>query len=226
MTRVTTADDGLGDIFVTKLTPTGDKILFSTFLGGTKDESSPSICLDAANNIVVYASTTSGDLPVTANALGRSLTGKQDAFLAKLSNDGRQLLYLSYLGGNEKVSEGAGNIVAAKNGDIYLSGSTDAADFPVTPNAIQSTVKGGIDIFLSVFDSSLTTLKFSTFLGGSGNEGATITLDGSGDIIGVGATTSADFPTTPGAYSTGLRGKTDYLIFKISMAGRPGSLRK
>lgn len=215
--------EGLGDIFVTKLTPTGDKILFSTFLGGTKDESSPSICLDAANNIVVYANTTSSDLPVTANALGRSLAGKQDAFLARLSNDGRQLLYLSYLGGREKTGEGAGNIVAAKNGDIYVSGSTDAADFPVTPNAIQSTVKGGMDIFLSVFDSNLTRLKFSTFLGGSGNEGATITVDESGDIIGVGATTSADFPVTPGAYSTGLKGRTDYVIFRLSMAGRPGS---
>ncbi len=197
---------GLGDLFVTKLTPTGDKILFSTFLGGTLDESPPSICLDAANNIIVYASTTSSDLPATANALDRSLTGKNDAFLAKLSNDGTRLLYLSYLGGNEKVSEGAGNIVASKNGDIYLSGGTDAADFPVTPNAVQSTVKGGIDIFVSVFDSSLTTLKFSTFLGGSANEGAFINVDDSGDIIGVGATTSADFPATPGAYSTGLKG--------------------
>jgi hypothetical protein len=218
--------EGLGDLFVTKLTPAGDKILFSTFLGGTMDESPPSICLDAANNIIVYASTTSSDLPVTANALGRSLTGKKDAFLAKLSNDGKQLLYLSYLGGNEKVSEGAGNIVVSKNGDVYLSGGTDAADFPVTPDATQSTIKGGIDIFVSVFDSSLTTLKFSTFLGGSANEGAFINVDNSGDIVGVGATTSADFPTTPGAYSTGLKGRTDHVVFKISMAGRPGSLRK
>ncbi len=215
--------DVLGDIFVTKLTPTGDKILFSTFLGGTKDENPPSICLDAANNILVYATTASGDLPVTINALGRSLTGKKDAFLAKLSNDGTQLLYLSYLGGSEKLSEGAGNIVASSNGDVYVTGSTDAADFPVTPNAMQSTVKGGTDIFMSVFDNNLTTLKFSTFLGGSGNEGATVAVDGSGDIIGVGATTSADFPTTPGAYSRSLNGKTDYVIFRVSMAGRgPG----
>lgn len=214
---------GLGDIFVTKLTPTGDKILFSTFLGGTKDESPPSLAIDAANNVIVYASTASSDLPVTVNALGKSLSGKQDAFLAKLSNDGTRLLYLSYLGGSEKAGEGAGNLVAAKNGDIYVSGSTDAADFPLTPNAIQPTVKGGTDIFLSVFDSSLTKLKFSTFLGGSGNDGATIAVDASGDIVGVGATTSADFPTTPGAYSTGLKGRTDYLIFKVSMTGRPGS---
>jgi len=212
--------EGLGDLFVTKLTPTGDQILFSTFLGGTMDENPPSICLDAANNVIVYARTNSGDLPATANALGRSLTGKQDAFLAKLSNDGTRLLYLSYLGGNEKVGENAGNVVASKNGDIYVSGSTDAGDFPVTVNAIQSTIKGGIDIFVSVFDSSLTTLKFSTYLGGSANEGATINVDESGDIVGVGATTSADFPMTPGAYSTGLKGRTDHVIFRISMAGR------
>jgi hypothetical protein len=218
--------DGLGDIFVAKLTPTGDKLLFSTFLGGIKDESPPSICLDAANNILVYATTASSDLMVTANARGKSLTGKQDPFLAKLSNDGTQLLYLSYLGGSETIAEGAGNIVASRNGDVYVTGSTDAADFPVTPNAVQSTVKGGVDIFVSMFDSSLTTLTFSTFLGGAGNEGATINVDDSGDVIGVGATTSADFPTTPGAYSSGLNGKTDHVIFKISMTGRPGSSRR
>lgn len=214
--------EGLGDLFVTKLTPTGDQILFSTFLGGTQDENPPSICLDAASNVVVYASTTSGDLPVTANALDRSLTGKRDAFLAKLSNDGTRLLYLSYLGGLEKAGEAAGNVVASNNGDIYVSGGTDAADFPVTPDATQPTVKGGVDIFMSVFDSSLTRLKFSTFLGGSGNEGATIEVDDSGDIIGVGTTTSADFPTTAGAYSDGLRGRSDHVIFKLAMTGRSG----
>jgi hypothetical protein len=72
--------------------------------------------------------------------------------------------------------------------------------------------------------SSLTKLKFWTFLGGSGNEGATINVDESGDIVGVGATTSADCQTTPGAYSAGLKGRTDYVIFKVSMAGRRGSL--
>lgn len=214
--------EGLGDLFVTKLSPTGDKILFSTFLGGAKDENPPSICLDAGNNVVVYATTASGDLPVTTNALGKSLTGKQAPFLAKLSNDGSRLLYLSYFGGSEKIGEGTANVVAAKNGDIYVTGSSDAADFPVTPNAIQSTAKG-MDIFISVFDSSLTTLKFSTFLGGSGSEGATINVDDSGDIIGVGATGSADFPTTPGAYSRTLNGKTDHVVFKITMAGRPGA---
>ena len=209
---------GLGDLFVTKLTPTGDKILFSTFLGGAEDENPPSICLDADNNVIVYATTASGDLPVTANAMGKTLTGRLAPFLAKLSNDGSRLLYLSYFGGTEKVGEGGGNVVAAKNGDIYVTGSSDAADFPVTPNAIQSTANG-MDIFISVFDSSLTTLKFSTFLGGSGSEGATINVDDSGDIIGVGATSSADFPTTPGAYSRTLNGKSDHVVFRISMAG-------
>jgi hypothetical protein len=217
--------DGLGDLFVTKLTPSGDRILFSTFLGGSKDESGPSLCLDSDNNVVVYANTASGDLPATANARGRSLAGKQDPFLAKLSNDGRRLLYLSYLGGIEKVGEGAGNVVASKDGRIYVTGTTDAADFPVTPNAIQSTPKG-LDIFISVFDRSLTTLEFSTFLGGSGNEGATIGVDDAGDITGVGATSSADFPTTPGAYSSTLNGRSDYVIFKMSMSGRPVAARR
>ena len=208
---------GSGDIFVTKLTPAGDAIVFSTYLGGSGNDNFPQIALDASNNVIVYGSTTSRDWPLTPDARDKVFAGKKEGFLAKLSQDGRQLLYSSYIGGEEKVGEGFGNVRVGPNGDVYVSGYTDAPDFPVTANAIQSRVAGATDMFVSVFDSSLTTLKFSTFLGGSGNEGASIAVDAAGDIIGVGSTTSADFPTTPGAYSKTLNGKADLIIFKITL---------
>jgi hypothetical protein len=208
---------GSGDIFVTKLTPTGDRIVFSTFLGGSGNDNFPQIALDSSNNVLVYANTTSRDWPVTPDALDKTFAGKKDGALSKLSHDGRRLLYSSYLGGDEKKGEGFGSVVAGPNGDVYVCGYTDAADFPITPNAIQSRIAGASDMFISVFDSSLSRLKFSTFLGGSGNEGASIAVDGAGDIIGVGSTGSADFPTTPGAYSRTMNGKADLVIFKIRL---------
>lgn len=206
-----------GDILITKLNPSGDKILFSTFLGGSDNEKFPSICLDAENNILVYGSTKSADFPLTDDAIDKSFDGKSELFLAKLSNDGKQLLYSSYLGGNEERGEANTNITVSKNGDVYLCGATDAADYPITENALQSTIKGASDIFISVFDPSLTKLKFSTFLGGSKSESATIKVDDDGNIIGVGFTSSTDFITTEEAYSTVLKGKTDVIIFKISL---------
>lgn len=206
-----------GDIFVTKLTPTGDQIVFSTFLGGSGDDNFPQVALDSSKHVIVYGNTTSRDWPVTPDAWEQTFAGKKDGGLSKLSNDGSRLLYSSYLGGEEKKGEGSGSVVVGPNGDVYVCGYTDAADSPITPNAIQPRIAGSSDMFISVFDSSLGRLRFSTFLGGSGNEGAGIAVDGAGNIIGVGSTGSADFPTTPGAYSRILKGKADIVIFKIRL---------
>jgi hypothetical protein len=207
-----------GDIFVTKLNPTAEKIIYSTFLGGSNDESTPSICVDAINCVYIYGSTKSQDYPITPGASAKTFDEKSKLlFLSKLSNDGKVLLHSSFLGGNAIKSYGNGNIVAAKNGDIYLCGGTNAEDYPVTPNAIQSKITGGTDIFITVFNNSLTRQKFSTYLGGSKNEYAKIAVDDSGNIIGVGGTLSSDFITTPGAYSTSLQGEMDAVIFKITI---------
>lgn len=206
-----------GDVLVTKLNPTGDKILFSTFLGGSTHERYPSICLDKDNNILVFGMTQSPDFPLTVDALDKSFDGKSELFLTKLSNDGKQLLYSSYLGGNGESGEMNANITISKNGDVFLCGVTDSQDFPITENAIQSTINGSSDIFISVFDPSLKTLKFSTFLGGSKIESARIKVDDHGDIIGIGYTDSPDFLTTEEAYSTVLNGESDAIIFKISL---------
>lgn len=204
-----------GDILITKLNPTGDKILFSTFLGGSGHELYPSICLDKDNNILVFGVTKSSDFPLSTDAIDKSFDGNSELFLSKLSNDGKQLLYSSYLGGNS--GEVNANITISKYGDVFLCGGTSSEDFPITENAIQDTINGSSDVFISVFDPSLTTLKFSTFLGGSKIESARIQVDNSGDIIGVGYTNSPDFITTAEAYSTVLNGESDAIIFKISL---------
>jgi hypothetical protein len=209
---------GGGDIFVTKLNPTAEKIIYSTFLGGSNDESTPTLCVDAINCVYIYGKTNSQDYPITPGAAEKTFDEKSKLlFLSKLSNDGKVLLNSSFLGGNEIKSYGVGNIVAAKNGDIYLCGNTNAEDYPVTSNAIQSKIKGGTDIFITVFNNSLTRQIFSTYLGGSKNEYAKIAVDDSGNIIGVGGTLSSDFITTPDAYSTALQGEMDAVIFKITI---------
>lgn len=205
-----------GDIYVTKLNPTGEEILFSTFLGGSGEEGFPKICLDSKDNVLICAGTKSKDFPITQNAFDKSFEGERESFLAKLSNDGKQLLYSTYVGANEKEYEGVSNITASKNGNIYLAGTTDAENFYVTENAVQKTLKGGKDIYILGFDSDLNNLGFSTYLGGTSDDEAIITSDDSGNIIGVGMSQSSDFPVTPLCFDKELGGEADIIIFKIT----------
>lgn len=209
-------DNWGGDILVTKLNSTADRIIFSTFIGGSNDERTPLICLDKENNVLVYGYTNSIDFPITENALDKSFDGKAEPFLSKISSDGKELLFSSFIGGTEERGEMNASMVVSKRGDIYLCGVTDAADYPITENAIQDTINGSVDISLTVIDRELTGYRFSSFLGGSAGENARIQIDKKGDIIGVGFTGSTDFFTTEGAYQSSLKGKTDAIIFKIS----------
>jgi hypothetical protein len=212
-----------GDAFITKLSPSGDKIIFSTFLGGSANERNVRMCLDRSKSIIVSGLTYSKDFPITDNAFDKSFDGTLEPFIAKLSNDGKQLLYSSFLGGNEKTINGEfhGNTVVSENGDIYICNSTDAIDFPTTPDAPFFKNQGGKDIVLSVFDSTLTKLKFSTYIGGSGDDGAfgnaIIELDKYGNVIILASTKSSDFPVTAGAYDTTLNGSFDAILLKIDM---------
>jgi hypothetical protein len=209
-----------GDIFVTKLSPTGDQMLFSTFLGGSGNENSPSICLDNSNNILVSGCTPSNDFPTTSNALDATRNGTQDYFISKLSNDGRDLLYSTYLGGNEKTwfAEMNGKILCSKKGAVYLCGFTDATDYPTTSNALYSSNKGGADIVISMLDSTLTQLKYSTYLGGTGNDYCNMELDPAGNLILLGETNSTDFPVTSGCYDQTFNGgSSDAFLIKIEL---------
>jgi hypothetical protein len=176
-----------GDIFITKLTPTGNRIVFSTYLGGTEGETLKDICIDHDNNIIICGQTFSKDFPVTGNALDKTFDGTIEPFIAKLDSDGRHLLYSSFLGGNENdKNEYIENMAISRKGDIYLCLRTNTSDFPVTSDAMFPNIRGGSDIVLSVLDKTLTKLKYSTYIGGSGNDFGVVELDNHDNPIIVG----------------------------------------
>lgn len=180
------------DVFVVKLNSTGDTILYSTFLGGDEDDCAFGLALDAAGNAHVAGYTRSANFP-TANAFQNSYGGgHSDAFAAKISTDGRALLYSTYIGGADE--DVARAIALASGSQAALTGYTRSANFP-TVSALQSSNAGAEDAFVLRLNAGGGALLHSTYLGGAGADyGEAIAVDRFGAAHVAGSTESANFP--------------------------------
>ena len=206
------------DAFIAKLSPGGSTLAWATFLGGSGSDSG-FVTLDAAGAIVISGGTDSLDFPVTPGAYQTTIGGDADAFVGKMSSDGRTLVWATYLGGTGKDSCDA---VPDRSGAIHVAGYTNSSDFPVTPDAFDSSYNGGADdAFVAQLDSTGSRLAYATFLGGSGEDGADhAVLDASGDVYVSGRTNSPDFPVTPGAFDTSFNGLLDAYVVKSVVTAR------
>jgi hypothetical protein len=205
------------DAFVTKLSPDGSTLLYSTFLGGSSAEGGYAIAIDASGSAYITGTTLSSDFPTTSNAYDPSHNGSDDVFVTKLSPNGDNLVYSTLIGGSRLDH---GSAIAIDGSDCaYITGSTDSTDFPTTPGAYDSSHNGGFwNAFVTKLSSDGSTLLYSTFLGGSsGEEGFAIAIDGSGSTYITGRTLSTDFPTTPNAYDPSHNGYIDVFVTKLSI---------
>src|SRR5947207_625485 len=198
---------GAGDVFVTKLNPTGSALVYSTYLGGSSSDAGYGIAVDAAGNAYVTGGTGSTDFPTTIGAFQTTKGGGfRDAFVTKLNPTGSALVYSTYLGGSG-VNNGFGIAVDAL-GNAYVTGQTFSTDFPTTPGAIQTTFGGGGgffrggDAFVTKLNPTGSALVYSTYLGGLGSDtGFAIALEYPNAYV-TGHTLSRNFPTTTGAFQT------------------------
>ena len=205
---------GEGDAFVAKLTAAGSALVFSTYLGGTLTDIASALALDPVGNVYVAGSTLSTDFPVISGALQTVNHGSYDAFVSKLNVSGNALLYSTYLGG-EGPDQATGIVVDA-SGEAYVGGLTQSLQFPVV-NAVQAMAQGGQDAFAALVSAAGTSLSWSTYLGGSGDDQATgIAVDASGGVYVAGLTYSSNFPTTFGSYETRYNRDGDGFVIKLS----------
>jgi hypothetical protein len=225
---------GGSNAFVTKFSPDGSSLVYSTYLGGSAGEMGMGITLDDPGNAYVTGITYSADFPTvdplqsTNRSLGgfsRTFTG----FVTKLNATGSALLYSTYLGGSG--GDVAKGIAVDGSGDAYVTGYTWSADFP-TANPIQATNRSRSDPATNGFVSEINTrgsaLVYSTYLGGSGNSSGgddsdAIAVDGSGNAYVTGFTRSTDFPTTRNALQPtcppGPAGCNEGFLTKINVGG-------
>jgi hypothetical protein len=204
------------EAFITKLNPTGSALVYSTYLGGSGNDfggdRGNSIAVDSAGNAYVTGVTQSSNFPVTRGAFQKTFPGGPfgSGFVTELDPTGAALVYSTYLGGNASTySEStAGTAIAVDSaGYAYVTGTTSSTNFPTTPGAFQTTLNGFSNAFVTKFNHTGSALVYSTYLAGSGgpitgDAGQGIAVDSAGNAYVTGATGSANFPTTPGAFQT------------------------
>lgn len=215
-----TSFNGFVDGFLLKLNPQGSDVEFSTFLGGLDIDQPWGIVLEPNGAAWMCGRTVSPDFPVTANAWDPSLGGFSDGWLARISPDGSTLAYSTFLGGSG--AESAFELARDAAGDLYVTGWTASADFPVTPGAFQTSYAGtNADAFVSKFGQNDGVLLWSTFLGGNGMDTAEpLAVTDSGEVWVAVRTGSTDFPLSHQALDRSHNGSDDVALVRLAANGR------
>ena len=192
-------------------------LLYSTFLGGSLQDYAYDIALDGTAKAYVVGATYSTDFPTTPGSYQKGKKGNQDAYVIKLSANGREPLYSTYFGGSG--SDIARSIALDNIGNAYITGETQSTDFPTTPGSYQKEFKGVADTFSVKFNTSGSALHYSTYLGGTWSDTAyDISVDESYNAYIAGSANSLDFPVTEGAYQTKNKGQNAF-ITKLNPKG-------
>jgi hypothetical protein len=229
----TDPNSGEENIFVTKFNAAGTGLLYSTYVGGatcggSSDESASGIAVDSSGNAYICGYTNTTDFP-TVNAYQSDLVpskdfgiGDGDAVVFKLNATGSALLYSTYLGGDGQ--DFAQGIAVDGSGRAYVCGSISSGPSVITfplQNAFQSIYNGNYaDAFVTCFDSTGSTLVYSTFLGGTGLDYAYgIAVDTAGYATVVGHTESTNFPTHNPYQASHGGGFYDIFVTKFNPAG-------
>src|SRR6202162_1276207 len=210
-------------IFVAKLNSTGSNLVYLNVIGGSTTTGAPisnvgsGIAVDTTGSAYLVGTTNATDFPTTAGAFKPSCSdpGFGTVFITKLNVTGSALVYSTYLCGgfNYETSTGGeeeGNAIAIDSaGNAYVTGRTVSRHFPTTSQAYQKIFGGAFDVFITKLNAQGSSLIYSTFLGGTGDdEGSGIAVDSLGNAYVTGTTSALstnaldDFPTTKGAFQT------------------------
>lgn len=241
---------GRTDVTITKYDATGTSLIYSTYLGGANStEIVSSLIVNAQNELMLFGATGSNDFPVTTGAYDVTFNGGNflsftsngteygngtDLYVSRFNSTGTSLLASTYIGGTQNDGANESTILAYNYGDYYrgeiqvdnagncyVASCTYSTNFPTTAGCPQPVASGGLDGVVFKMDPTLSTLMWSTYIGGSADDGCyALTMDNFLNVYTTGGTASANFPVTSGALDTTYNGGiTDGFITKIKNDG-------
>jgi len=236
------------DATISKYNSTGTVLIYATYLGGNDNEYPHSLLVDYNDNLIVMGSTFSKNFPHSKTALDTTLNdgiiiNKTDIFLTKF-NPGGTFIASTFVGGNKMdgVSNNGdtnfagtksnsslvynyadmfrGDLISDKDNNYYIGSITQSDNFPVK-NSFQNTLKGAFDGVVFKIDSNLTKLFWSTYVGGTAEDGVySIDLNRNNTIYIAGGTNSTDFPNTMDGFQKTIGGERDGFIARIDNDGK------
>jgi Beta-propeller repeat len=195
-------------------------ITYSTFLGGVGGEHGCGVAVDDLCGVYVTGDTMSLDYPTTFGSFDVSKNANSDVFVTRMNANFTELIYSTFVGGSNAdfghgvaVSTGGHTSIVNGSGVAHVTGGTRSANFPVTPNAVDTSANGGSDAFLFALSANGAQMLYSTFIGGSADDGAlggqSIALDPAGGIYVTGYTHSSNFPISIAAADVSHNGLAD-----------------
>ena len=184
-------------------------LVYSTYLGGSNSDRGGSILVDSNGNAFF-----AGD-SFSSNFLSKASPENSDVFVGKLGQDGLFLTY-SFFGGSK--NDTATGLAVDGSGNIYLSGSTESADFPRI-NSVGTSLHGSSDAFVVKLNPTADVFVYSSLVGGSGDEVGISMAASDGSAYITGRTTSEDFPTLGSIQSVYGGGTSDAFVAKLSPDG-------
>ncbi len=192
---------GPGDCWIIRTDFNISTIKRATLWGSVGYEALSDMVINSEGNLIMDAY--GSGFPVTPGAFDQSQNGANDIVISEMDPTLSTLNFCTYLGGSgdERFSK----LEIDSNDNIFISGYTQSTDFPTTPGAYDESYNGtnNVNAFVTKLDSDGTYLMYSTFLGGSGSEFNSESVQISDyNLVLVGRTNSPDFPVTKGAYDT------------------------
>jgi len=211
------ANAGYSDAFVAKLNPTGSALVYSTYLGGSGQDSGDGIAVDSSGNAYLTGHTNSPNFPTVSPLQPSYGGGGWDAFVTKLNPAGSALVYSTYLGGS---GQDMGYSIAVDSaGSAYVTGQTQSLNFP-TASPLRAAHGGSMfDPFVAKLSATGSALAYSTYLGGNNEDyGEAIAVDSTGSAYVTGRTASTNFPTASPLQASN-RGAGDTFVARLNAAG-------
>ncbi|MHB8259885.1 MAG: DUF7948 domain-containing protein [Bacteroidia bacterium] len=227
------------DIVTSKFNPTGTSLLFSTYLGGSDNEEPESIIVDNNGNLLILGRSYSTNFPVTTGAYDVSQNGGADIIITKFNANGTALIGSTFVGGSADdgvnfsgnegtlgslkynyADDGRGDLILDNANNVYIASCTQSTNFPVTAGCAQSANAGMQDGCVFKLNPILSSLTWSTYLGGSANDAAyNLAIDNSNGVFVTGGTESNNFPISSGAFHSTYGGNIDGFLTHISSNG-------
>ncbi|MFC6225226.1 PKD domain-containing protein [Hymenobacter artigasi] len=217
----TNFNNGNTDIVISKYNPSAttgaSSLVYATYLGGNQEDYPHSLVVNRANELVLLGSTNSTNFP-TPGGYRTSLAGGTDLVLAKLSANGSSLLGATYVGGSANDGrmlttsnlyanfgdDFRGDVITDRQNNVYFTSVTRSTNFPTSGGR---TYQGGHDAVVMKLSPGLSTMLWSTYLGGTGDDaGYSIQLDSVNNVFVAGGTTSTNFPSAAGGLNASYRG--------------------